>query len=130
MRKRPFGVAQEELHKRVVDPAVRREKGLRGENGAVNCRTRSGRKSNEGKQRQAALPGVTLRLERLENVDALWTQDRRNFCANDRAVLQWCVCPGTIASDIDNDAKMKLIGYPDKNEITTLAVFLSGFHRN
>jgi len=31
-------------------------------------------------------------------------------------------------SNIDNDAKVELIGYPDKNKVTAPAVFLSGFH--
>lgn len=63
MRKRAsrtFVVREAELHKRVVDPAVRREKGLprrgephrgeRGENGAVNCKTRSGCAQNQAKK--------------------------------------------------------------------------------
>jgi hypothetical protein len=103
-------------------------KGLRGENGAVNCRTRSGRTQNQAKRGRVRLLVEKLSFERLEEIDALWTQDRRNFGANDRSLFQWCVCPGTIASNVDNGAEMKFVGYPDKDKITTLAVFLNLFH--
>jgi hypothetical protein len=74
------------------------------------------------------LPGVTLRLERLEEVDALWMRDGWYFCADDGAVPERCVRPGAITGDIDNDANMKLVGYRDQNKIATPAVFLNLFH--
>lgn len=50
------------VHKRVVDPERpkgAKGKGLRGENGAVNCRTRSGRTQNQAKRKGALASGET-----------------------------------------------------------------------
>ena len=96
-------------------------KGLRCENGAVNCIdpwTNAILEDNRGK----------LRLKRLEEIDPLMTRQSRNFCSNDCAISENPIGEGTVSGDIDNDAKMKLVCNPDKNSITSLAVLQNWIH--
>ncbi len=81
-------------------------KGLRCENGAVNCIDPWTNAISEEKRGK-------LRFKRLEEIDPLMTRQSRNFCSNDCSVSENSIGERTVSGNIDNDGKMELVSNPD-----------------